>query len=83
MLPYLVLHPLASRCDHFYLWDPFIITSHDARQFAGLAQNCVSSVVSKIGSTLDNKKITYVPGEKQHVLLEEHELAWLGDDLGH
>ena len=53
-------HLLASRCDHFYLQDPFIITLHDTHQFARfLPQNCVSSAVSKNGSELERRICTF------------------------
>ena len=39
------IHPLASRCDRFNLWDPFIITSHDAHQFAPVLKSCFLNCV--------------------------------------
>ena len=55
------IHPLASRCDRFNLWDPFIITSHDAHQFAPVFKSCFLNCVK----TSWNREILW---DTEHVL---------------
>lgn len=79
-----ILHKIAARCSHFYIWAPQGKCSNLSKQSCAVTDDCSTAAVSYRAVNLHPDMLTDVSAVLQHLQLQQHLLisAWTSLNFG-